>query len=241
MPIRTVIFDLDDTLSDHSFSSRGGLQALQGRYPALAARPLEQLEAHYLELLNRYHLAILAGRETEDTARPARYRDFFAACGQPLAEDQLPAATACYRTGYLAARRAVPGAAALLTAVRARGCRVAVLSNHYAPAEQEQKLTDCGLARLVDRLFVSAALGFSKPHPEAFRAPLAALGASQSETVMVGDSLESDVRGALDAGLRAVWLNRRGLPVPADLGVPVLAALEPTAAAVAAILGAGGI
>ena len=43
---------------------------------------------------------------------------------------------------------------------------------------------------------------------------------------MVGDSIEKDVRGALAAGLEAVWVNRSGRLRPGDLDVPEIAGLD---------------
>ena len=134
-----------------------------------------------------------------------------------------------YRQGYDEGRRAVPGAAAVLEALRQRQVVIAVLTNHYSEVEQRQKLADCGLTHLVDRLFVSAEMGLTKPDPAAFEAVLEACGTGAAEAVMVGDSLTTDIAGARAAGLRAVWLNRHGGRAPEDARVVVLESLEPAA------------
>jgi FMN phosphatase YigB (HAD superfamily) len=51
-----------------------------------------------------------------------------------------------------------------------------------------------------------------------FAAALRALSAEPGDAVMVGDSLPNDVDGALAAGLRAVWVNRAGAPLPTGRG-----------------------
>lgn len=50
-------------------------------------------------------------------------------------------------------------------------------------------------------------LGFAKPDPKAVRTVAAAHGAEADAVLMIGDSFECDVRGALAAGARAVWVN----------------------------------
>ncbi len=68
-----------------------------------------------------------------------------------------------------------------------------------------------------------------KPSPAFFAAVVAAAGLPAARIVHVGDSPEHDVVAAQRAGMRAVWLNRRGLPRPSglqpDAEVSTLAAL----------------
>jgi putative hydrolase of the HAD superfamily len=73
--------------------------------------------------------------------------------------------------------------------------------------------------------------GFLKPHPSIFEEALSRAGVEAAASLMVGDSLKADVRGALAAGMRAVLLRRSG-EVPEDVpaGVPVIGSLTELAA-----------
>jgi putative hydrolase of the HAD superfamily len=75
---------------------------------------------------------------------------------------------------------------------------------------QREKLRTTGIEALFDVIIVSGEIGAAKPSPIAFQAALEATGVSPQEALHVGDSLEADVAGALNAGLNAVWLNRHG-------------------------------
>jgi putative hydrolase of the HAD superfamily len=115
--------------------------------------------------------------------------------------------------------------------VRLRGVwRLGLLTNG-ASCLQREKLAASGLAGHFDAVVVSGDLGSGKPDPAIFRHTLALLGHTIGPAVMVGDSLDRDIHGALEAGLDAVWLARPGIhadplppaPVPrittlADLG-----------------------
>jgi 2-haloalkanoic acid dehalogenase type II len=59
-----------------------------------------------------------------------------------------------------------------------------------------------------------------KPDPRIFQRACAALPVSAGEAVMVGDTPETDVQGARQAGLRAVWLNRGHRDWPGNLAGP---------------------
>jgi putative hydrolase of the HAD superfamily len=57
-------------------------------------------------------------------------------------------------------------------------------------------------------------LGIAKPDPRIFDVALEGLRVAPEETIMVGNSLEHDHRGAINAGIRFVWANHRGSDLP---------------------------
>jgi putative hydrolase of the HAD superfamily len=77
----------------------------------------------------------------------------------------------------------------------------------------------------VDSLIVSSEVGYRKPHSEFFHAVCNRLGLAEHQVLCVGDDSENDVRGAIQAGLSGILIDRAGNR-PADLPhVPVLTAL----------------
>ncbi|HEY7833309.1 MAG TPA: HAD family hydrolase [Ktedonobacterales bacterium] len=88
-----------------------------------------------------------------------------------------------------------------------------------APDLQRLKLAGTGLADWFDPVVVSGELGVGKPEAAIFAHALALAGGVAPEAaVMIGDSWPRDVLGATSAGLRAVWINARGVPTPALAG-----------------------
>jgi HAD superfamily hydrolase (TIGR01509 family) len=71
-----------------------------------------------------------------------------------------------------------------------------------------------GLETHFDFVLTARDLGAGKPDPRFFQALLARLGSGADETVMVGDDYQTDVIGAKEAGLKAVWFNETGVPCP---------------------------
>ena len=92
---------------------------------------------------------------------------------------------------------------------------------------QNEKLDASGLRHFFDVVVVSGEFGVGKPHPSIFRYALTRLDARPEHSVMCGDSLASDVDGALSAGVAAIWVNRLRRPRPRDrrdvVEVPTLA------------------
>jgi putative hydrolase of the HAD superfamily len=98
-----------------------------------------------------------------------------------------------------------------------------VVSNG-ASCLQREKLRASGLGDYFKVVVVSADVGVAKPDEAIFRRALTEIPAGRA--VVVGDSIEKDVRGALAAGLGAVWVNRSRRLRPRDLDVPEIAGLD---------------
>lgn len=94
-----------------------------------------------------------------------------------------------------------------LRLLSASGWRHIVLSNHVP--ELPDLIGALGLAPHLDDVLTSAAIGYEKPHPEAFRLALAACG-NPDEAWMVGDNPHADIEGAEAIGLPAVLVRGEG-------------------------------
>ena len=226
--MHALLVDLDDTLFDHGHATREALRRLRALEPRWADWPDRDFETRHSDVLERLHQEVLTGRLTVDAARVERFRRLLAAAA---VEDRAAAAraveiAAAYREAYAGAWRAVPGAVELLAAVTAAGTPVVVVTNNLV-AEQRLKLERCGLTRYVSGLVTSEEVGHAKPRREIFETALAAAGVSAEAAVMLGDAWLTDIAGARAAGIRAVWLNRLGVPSP-DPDVPELRSLLPT-------------
>jgi putative hydrolase of the HAD superfamily len=91
--------------------------------------------------------------------------------------------------------------------------KLALLTNG-ASCLQREKLAASGLADHFAAVVVSGEFGVGKPDAAIFRHALAQLDCDTKQSVMVGDSLTRDVKGAVAAGLGAVWVNRFGRARP---------------------------
>lgn len=155
--------------------------------------------------------------EAADAARLAGLR---ARCAEALRAG-LPAGAAALgvpdlTTALLGALRfrPYPEVPAALAALRARGHRLVVVSNWDVSLHEQLAAT--GLAALVDGAVSSAEAGAAKPHPAVFERALALAGAQPAGAVMVGDSPDTDVRGALELGIPAMLVDRWGTGTAPD-------------------------
>jgi HAD superfamily hydrolase (TIGR01509 family) len=104
----------------------------------------------------------------------------------------------------------IPAVAEALTGIRERW-RVGLATNAADSREWEIRaaLRRAEIETLFDRVYCFHGIGHRKPSPEFFATILADLDIGASEAVMVGDDFESDILGANQAGLRAIWFNER--------------------------------
>jgi len=93
-----------------------------------------------------------------------------------------------------------------LDVLRAHDLRIGLLSN--SSRDMREFVAHHGLA--VDAALTSHVHGKTKPHTTIFRAMLEQLSVEPGEAVMVGDTIEDDVEGALAVGMQAVLLDREG-------------------------------
>jgi putative hydrolase of the HAD superfamily len=200
-----VVFDLDDTLHDAA-----GVEAEMMVHLCAALRnELPDLDdAAFRERFRDGRDALYGRVLSGEWDIPAYRRAHLTLACEPWGEpsEDLHEAVLKLRDEQLDRARFVEDAVDLLRDLRAAGVRTALLTN--GPSWMQRRKVDLlGLEDELDAIGISEELGAAKPDPAAFAATLELIDAAPDETVMVGDHLDWDVRGALDAGMRgAVWV-----------------------------------
>jgi 2-haloacid dehalogenase len=154
------------------------------------------------------------GEADRDTILVERHRQLFAELGI----DADPAAfEADYRRWLGVGHYFVPGAEAMLAYLRGRGYRLFLASNGVADT-QRSRLESAGIGPCFEAMFISELVGANKPDRAFFDHCFAHIpGFAREKTLMIGDSLTSDIRGGRGAGIDTLWFNRRGAVAPAAL------------------------
>ncbi|WP_405670667.1 HAD family hydrolase [Streptomyces sp. NBC_01530] len=206
MSIRAVVWDVDDTLFDYTTADRVGMRghlAAEGLLDGYDT--VEQALARWRAITDRQWARFSAGEVTFDGQRRDRVRVFL---GEQLSDDEADAWFARYRTHYEAAWALFPDVLPALDAL-AVSHRHAVLSNSSIHV-QDHKLRSLGVHHRFEVVLCAAELGVSKPEAGAFLAVCEALELAPHHVAYVGDHPEIDGRGAAEAGLLSVWIDRGG-------------------------------
>ena len=202
MPVRAIVFDVDFTLARpgpdlgpegyERLGARYGLTLDPSRYDDARRAALVDLKRHPEldhdeEIWIRFTERIIEGMGgAGDT--------YAAAC-------EMEGAWA-HAHHFELYEDAIP----TLDALRDRGLKLGLLSN--SARDLDEFVGHHGLT--VDAVLTSRAHGKTKPHEAIFRRMLELLDVAVDEAVMVGDTVEDDVEGALAVGMVAVLVDREG-------------------------------
>ncbi len=207
-----LLIDADDTLFDYDAAE---VQALERAFAdfGLALKPCH-VEA-YRRINKALWLAFEGGAISQQALRTERFRKLFQEIGITADEEAFSSYYLVHlgQSGIL-----LPGAKALLEALAGR-VGLALITNGIA-AVQRSRLACSGLERYFDVVVISEEVGAAKPDQVIFDAAFVRMGnPSRSAVFMVGDSLSSDMAGAIAYGVDACWFNPQGKPRPVDLGL----------------------
>ena len=197
--IDTILFDLDDTLLDFTANEEISLIDTLFRFGVV---PTGEIVKKYTEI-NRACWQRLERREwTRDEVLVRRFAALYAYLGV----DADPVATQNYYEKRLSKEGTyIDGAEDLLISLKGK-YRLYAVSNG-TEVVQEGRISRTHIDRHLDGIFISGRVGADKPSHMFFDRVFAEIGGERGHTVIVGDSLTSDVLGGINAGIHTVWYN----------------------------------
>lgn len=191
---KAVLFDLDETLILRAGAIRAFIADQYQRYAArLGGIDKATYSSRFLGMEDN-------GRIPKDKVYPA-FVQALGIAGVPA--DEL---LADYRARYANFAVLAPGAIDTIKAIRHRGLKTGMVTNGNVQVQQ-LKLEKTGLAPLMETIVISEAVGLKKPDPAIFDLATTRLGVAPPEAIYVGDSPQTDIVGAIGAGLGAVWFR----------------------------------
>ena len=215
MHYKDLFIDLDDTLYDTHGNSMIALKKL------FDERNWKEIMPSYEAFRDAYFATNVDmwakyahGEIDRDTLIVERYRrpvtEMVRQCGGDTSWiTPLWCVEASNRYGDLISREpgTVPGAKQLLEYLRQKGYRLHICSNGFHEV-QSRKLRSAGLDGYFATIILSEDAGVNKPHKEFFDYAFAKTGAERATTIMIGDHYDTDIAGAINAGLDTIFFNR---------------------------------
>ncbi|MFD8827269.1 HAD family hydrolase [Streptomyces sp. NPDC059605] len=205
MTIRAVLWDIDDTIFDHTGADRVGIREhLEQEGLPEGHESLGRALAAWRELTEAHWARFAAGETDFQGQRRDRVRDFLS---RPLTDEEADSWFGRHAVHYEAAWRLFPDVLPVLDEL-AGGFRHAILTNSSIH-NQDRKLRALGVRDRFEAVVCAVELGVSKPEAGAFHAACEAMALEPGEVAYVGDEPDIDAAGAVAAGLKGIWLDRK--------------------------------
>jgi HAD superfamily hydrolase (TIGR01549 family) len=212
--IRSVLFDIDDTLFDRKSAVKEALRGIARELPDLfEGIPEEKVFTSFHEADENARVDFDRG-EPGEIVRDRRSKSFLSALGLP--ETQSKTITDLYINSFPKISSPVRDAPRVVE-VLSEEYSLGIISNAY-PDVQYNKLKGIGLLEYFDVIILSEEIGIRKPEKAIFLKAAELLGNAPSECLFVGDSFDTDVVGSAESGMRSCWFNPEGEPIT-DVGI----------------------
>jgi putative hydrolase of the HAD superfamily len=215
-----IFFDLDHTIWDFDKNAEETLYELFDIYrlkeiglPS-AALFIETYTRHNHQLWAEYH----TGKITKTELRETRFKRAFAELG--VSHDAMPQGFEDHYVRLCPTKTNLfPHAHETLQYLQSKYI-LHLISNGFKEAS-ELKIGNTNIGSYFKNVIISEVVGVNKPDPAIFQHALDLAGAQKHESLMIGDSLEADVYGALNFGMNAIYFNPFNTPKPDDVPVQV--------------------
>ena len=221
---KAVLIDWDDTIGDFIGAAKLALQEMYDKYHlsdyfASHEEFVSLYKPHNIELwdkygkdlvtkaflrVDRFLWPLLHGSKVGERQEAKGERQELTALAEQMSEDFLHLTTAHFSL--------LEGAEALVRYL-AEKYPLTVVTNGFVEVQYE-KFDRSGLRDCFAHIVLSEEVGCQKPNPRIYEEALRMNGVSAEEAVMIGDSWNSDIQGAINAGIDQIWIRKSQDPLP---------------------------
>ena len=208
--IEYILLDLDDTILDFKWAEN---QALTGTLIAAGIEPTEEIRLRYSQINWEYWHALERKEVTREQLKVGRFRQLLQELGKE-ADPEAMGEMYLQRLGQ--GHCFLPGALETLN-ILLKKYRLFLVTNGNPPV-QYGRLESAGITHYFEKLFISMEIGHNKPSVEFFDHCFSNIpGFDKTKAIIVGDSLFSDIRGGINAGIKTCWVNPTHRPVREEI------------------------
>lgn len=220
--ITDIFFDLDHTLWDFERNSALAFTAVFDK--RRMGVDMETFLAHYVPINARYWSLYQSDQVTHDQLRYGRLRDTFTLMDIAHSDALLHELSEAYIEHLPVYNHLFDDARDTLLYLRPR-YRLHIITNGFSQVQQ-RKIANSGLGEFFVSVTDSERAGAKKPQRGIFDFALQQAGVLPANSLMVGDSFEADVEGALNAGMKAVHYSPTIVPGAGHHSITRLAELK---------------
>lgn len=201
----TLLFDIDDTLLDFQDAEE---QALDKLFIEMGVPLDEKVKDAYKEMNRGFWRQHEQGKLSRQELLDTRFSLFFDTVGKKV---NGPETEARYRHYLNQGHKLIENGLDVVKRL-SKTKELYVVTNGVSET-QHQRLQQSGLAPYFQKFFISEEMGVHKPMKEYFDIVFDEIPhVDKKQTVIIGDSLTSDIKGGQTAGIDTVWMNPQNKP-----------------------------
>ena len=201
--IKAVLLDSDDTLLDFTLAEH---IALKKTLAEVGIEPLDETISLYSEINKRHWEMLERGELTRPQVLTQRFERLFETLG---VEGDSVLTQSVYETNLSIGHYFIPGAVELLENL-SKDYKLYMVTNGNESV-QVPRLASAGIEHFFEEIFISQRIGYDKPRIEFFERCFEKMPYyEKDEMIIIGDSLTSDIKGGINAGIHTCWFNPRG-------------------------------
>ena len=221
--VEFLFLDLDDTILDFHKAER---IAVSKSFQEFGIEPTEEVLSRYKAINIACWQKLERGELTRAEVLINRFQILFEEYGVSC---DAAAVARSYEDNLSIGHYFLPGAEEAVERL-SKKYRLFLASNGTAKV-QAGRMTSANLYRFFEKVFVSEEMGHNKPSRQYFDLAFAQIpGFDPCKAMIAGDSLTSDIKGGINAGIRTCWVNPQHLSadpeIPADFEIESLSQLE---------------
>lgn len=207
--IKDVFFDLDHTLWDFDKNSELTFETIFNKYhPTIE---IEAFIAEYVPINQACWKLYQYDKITHAELRYSRLKQSFDALNYEISDESIETIAQEYIKLLPENNHLFDGTIEVLDYLSQK-YKLHIITNGFAEV-QVRKIKNSNLGNYFQTITNSEMAGVKKPNPIIFEYALNLANAQKESSIMIGDCLEADIQGALDAGLDAIFFNEKNIEV----------------------------
>lgn len=203
MNIKHVFFDLDHTLWDFEKNSELAYQKVFSENKI--ALNLKTFLEVYKPINFEYWKLFREEKVTKNELKYGRLKKAFDILKYMISDNLIDTLATQYLEFLSEFNHLFPGTLELLEYLKEK-YTLHIITNGFEEV-QNKKMLSSNIHHYFDKIITSESVGVKKPNPKVFRHALEVSNAKKENSIMIGDSLEADIKGALNVGLQAIHCN----------------------------------
>jgi len=207
-----ILLDVDNTLLDFDAAQDSAFKALLKRHGAEYSPEIFEL---YSEINHGYWHRFELGTITKEKLQGERFEVFFDRLGIKVDGDD---ANNFYQEALCFETFLMPDAVEVCRELSERG-KLTIVTNGVGTTAHS-RINSSGFKQYISHIIVSELIGYAKPSIQFFDETFKTIGKKEGDKVIiVGDSLSSDIKGGINAGIDTCWFNLRHAEPPKDIKI----------------------